>query len=99
MAGDDRSDLRVLVLLLAGGLILILLVLAFGGPMVQETVAAFEPGLGLKDAAVWGFGVTVALFVVLAMVAGDGLIGELQFMLGAFFSFFALISLLIAWVF
>jgi hypothetical protein len=37
--------------------------------------------------------------VLFALVAGDSLIGELQFMFGAFFSFFALIWLLIAWVF
>jgi len=47
----------------------------------------------------WGFGVTVALFVLFALVAGDSLIGEIQYMLGSFFGFFLILTLLIAWVF
>ena len=39
------------------------------------------------------------LFLLFAVVAGDGLLGELQFMLGGFFLFFVVITLLIAWVF
>lgn len=37
--------------------------------------------------------------VVFALVAGDSLIGEIQFMLGGFFSFFFMFTVLIAWVF
>jgi len=37
--------------------------------------------------------------VVLALAAGDGLLGELQFMIGAFVSFFVVIWLLVAWIF
>jgi hypothetical protein len=39
------------------------------------------------------------LFVVFAAVSGDGLIGELQFMLAGFFSFFLILTFLIAWIF
>ena len=99
MGQADRSDLRILGLLLAAALLLVLLVLVFGGPMAQGIASAFSDGVGLKTAAVWSFVVTVALMVLFALVAGDSLIGEIQFMLGAFFSFFALITLLIAWVF
>ena len=99
MAGTGRDDLKILGLLLAAALALILLVLVIGGPVVQGVAATFGEGVGLKTAAVWSFFVTVALFVLFALVSGDSLIGELQFMLGAFFSFFALITLLIAWVF
>ena len=60
---------------------------------------AMAPGMGLKTGILWGFGVTVTLFVLFAMVAGDGLFGELPFMLGAFFLFFAVFSLLITWIF
>jgi len=35
-------------------------------------------------------------WALFAVVAGDGLIGEIQFMLDAFFTFFAVITLLIA---
>jgi hypothetical protein len=95
----ERSDLGILGLLLAVALVLALLVLTFGGPVVHEVAMLVNEGIGLKAAAIWSFFVTVALFVLFALVAGDSLIGELQFMFGAFFSFFALIWLLIAWVF
>lgn len=99
MAEGDRRDLKILGLLLAAVLVTTLVVLAFGGPMLQDLATAFNEGVGLKTAAVWSFVVTVVLFLLFTLVAGDGLIGELQFMLGGFFSFFALITLLIAWVF
>jgi hypothetical protein len=71
----------------------------FGAPLVAEASAALAPGIGLKTATLWGFGTTVVLFLVFAMVAGDGILGELPFMLGAFFTFFAILTLLIAWIF
>ena len=42
---------------------------------------------------------TVIVLIIFAFAAGDGLIGELQFMLVGFFAFFAVLWLLIAWVF
>jgi hypothetical protein len=93
--GDLRLLAMVLVAVLAAAAVLAL----FGAPLLAQASAALAPGVGLKTAALWGFGVTVALLVLLALVAGDGLLGELQFLLGAFFSFFAVITLLIAWVF
>lgn len=59
----------------------------------------FSPGLGLKDAAVAAFFVTVVTLVIFAIAAGDGLLGELQFMLSGFFGFFLVLWLLIAWIF
>jgi hypothetical protein len=99
MSEADRSELRMFGLLLAVALVLILLVLVFGTPLIQGIAAAFAEGVGIKTAAIWSFAVTVALFVLFALVSGDSLIGELQFMLSAFFTFFGLITLLIAWVF
>jgi hypothetical protein len=99
MAAGDHRDLKLLLGLVAVALVVLVGLFLLGGPLVQEAAAAFAPGIGLKTAALWGFGVTVALFVLFALVSGDGLFGELQFMLGAFFSFFAVLTLLIAWVF
>ena len=62
-------------------------------------VEAFAPGLGLKGAAVIGFFVVVALFVGFAIAAGDGLIGEIQFMIGGFLLFYVIFTLMLAWVF
>lgn len=99
MTDPDRSDLKILLILLAVAGVILLLALTLGAPLVAEVRAALEPGIGLRAAALWGFGVTVVLMIVFALVAGDSLLGELQYMLGAFFSFFAVITLLIAWVF
>ena len=61
--------------------------------------AALAPGLGLRPAAIISFAVTVVLLVAFLIAAGDGLIGEIQFVLPAFFVFFLFNWILIAWVF
>jgi len=99
VAEGGRSELRLLAILFGIALVVLLGLAILGVSVVGELAAAFDDGIGLKTAALWGFGVTVALMVLFAVVAGDGLIGEIQFMLGAFFTFFAVITLLIAWVF
>ncbi|WP_020683749.1 hypothetical protein [Marinobacterium rhizophilum] len=96
----DRREARtvalaivVLLVLLVGAAVLLL-------PQLAEiSRVSLEPGLGLKDAAVISFFVTIALMVVFAIAAGDGFIGEIQFMLAGFFSFFVIIWLMLAWVF
>lgn len=60
---------------------------------------ALAPGLGLRQAAVVAFFVVVGLFVLFALVAGDSLIGEIQFMIGGFLLFYLVFTLMIAWVF
>jgi hypothetical protein len=99
VANGSRNDLKILALLLGTALAMLVIVIAFAGPLVSGIAAAFDEGVGLKTAAIWSFFVTVVLLLLFAVVAGEGLLGELQYMLGAFFSFFALITLLIAWVF
>lgn len=99
MAEGDRRDLKLLAVLVGVALGIFVMLLLLGAPLLGEVGSAFSEGIGLKTAALWGFGVTVALMVLFALVSGDSLIGEIQFMLGAFFTFFAVITLLIAWVF
>ena len=94
-----RSDLKILLILLVTAVVVIGFFIVFGAPVLHSAMAVFEPGVGLKTAAIWSFVATVVLFILFALVAGDGLIGELQFMLSGFFLFFAVITLLIAWVF
>ncbi len=94
-----RGDLKIFAIVLAVAAVLLAVLFLAGGPLLQEMAVAFAPGVGLREAAVWGFGVTVALFVLFALVAGDGVFGEIQFMLGSFFGFFLVLTLLIAWVF
>ncbi|MDF1874502.1 hypothetical protein JHD48_02000 [Sulfurimonas sp. SAG-AH-194-I05] len=59
----------------------------------------FEEGVGLKTAAVISFFVSIGTVVLFAMVGGDGLLGEVQYMFAAFFSFWFVIWLLVAWIF
>ncbi len=83
----------VLLALLVGAAVLLL-------PQLAEiSRVSLEPGLGLKDAALISFFVTIALMVVFAIAAGDGFIGEIQFMLAGFVSFFMVIWLMLAWIF
>lgn len=99
MGDRNRADLKIIAVILAAVALLLGILAMVGGPLMQEAATAFAPGLGLKTAALWGFCVTVGLLVVFAIVAGDSLFGEIQFMLGSFFTFFVVITLLIAWVF
>lgn len=99
MAEGDRRDLRLLVVLLVVAMVIVASLFILGPLIIGDIGTAFAGGIGLKAAAVWGFGVTVALFIVFALVSGDSLIGEIQFMLASFFTFFVVITLLIAWVF
>ena len=99
MAGSDRRDFKILVGIVVVALAILAALVILGSWFLGDVGSAFNDGIGLKAAAIWGFGVTVALMVLFALVSGDSLIGEIQFMLGAFFSFFFVITLLIAWVF
>jgi len=99
VADSGRRDIRLLVVLVGLALVVLLGLAILGVSVLGEVGAAFDDGIGLKTAAIWGFGLTVALMVLFAVVAGDGLFGEIQYMLGAFFTFFAVITLLVAWVF
>jgi len=97
---QDRKNAR-----LAGIALVVLSLLALGivalfVPAAGDFIASsLTPGVDLKGAAFAAFIVTVALFIVFAAVSGDGLLGELQFMLAAFFSFFLILTFLIAWIF
>ncbi len=81
----------VVVVALLGGALFFL-----AGPVIAEAVA---PGVGLRTAAIISFFVTLAVVLVMAVVAGEGLIGEIQFMLAGFAGFFVVFWLLIAWIF
>lgn len=99
MSTDRQQVLKI------GGLLLgLLLLLGAATAMMLPLVAGFidqhfTPGLDLRNAAVIAFFVTVVTLVVFAFAAGDGLLGELQFMLGGFVSFFLIFWLFIAWIF
>jgi hypothetical protein len=100
---ESRKALRILYgisVLVALFVALIVLGAAITLPGISDWVAAtFDSGIGLPNAAVIAAIVTVLVLVVFAIVAGEGLLGEIQFMISGFFVFFVFFWLLIAWVF
>ncbi|MTW21700.1 hypothetical protein [Allochromatium palmeri] len=99
MGAANRGDLKLLAVVVLIAVLVLALLAVFLLPATTPIVGTLNEGLGLRESVPWGFGLTVALIAFFALVAGDGLLGELQFMLSAFFSFFLILTLLIAWVF
>jgi len=99
VATGNGSDLKLFALIAVSAVVLAGLAAVFLLPLGQEAVATMNQGIGLKSATPWGFGTTVALFILFAVVSGDSLIGEVQLLLASFFGFFLILTLLIAWIF
>ena len=96
----DRNDSRKILLSLTVLFIILILSIIFMFPQFFEILStSTSTGLGLKDSAVVSFFVSLVLVTVLAMVSGDGLLGEVQFVVVAFFLFFIVFWLMIAWIF
>ncbi len=92
----QKNESRKIALALVG---IVSLVVIAGLLMLPSLAEAMAPGLGLKDAAIIAFFVTAILLIIFAVAAGDGLLGELQYMLAGFFLFYLIFWLMIAWVF
>jgi hypothetical protein len=96
----DKGESRKLAIVLISLVVVLVLAVAFLLPSLLEVFATyFSPGLGMRDSAVIAFFVTLITLVIFAVAAGDGFLGEIQFMLGAFFLFFLIAWLMIAWIF
>jgi hypothetical protein len=104
MADRDRRQ-AVILAAIAGVAALVLAGLAVWGastllPQVQGWAASvFSPGLGLKTSAVIAAVVSFLALIALTVTAGDGLLGEIQFVIPGFFLFFLFFWLMTAWVF
>ena len=96
----DRNDSRKILLSLTVLFIILILSIIFMFPQFFEILStSTSTGLGLKDSAVVSFFVSLVLVTILAIVSGDGLLGEVQFVVVAFFLFFIVFWLMIAWIF
>lgn len=96
----DKKDARALAVVLIVLALVLTISAIFAMPVLAEFNATFlAPGVGLRDAAIIAFFATIVVLVIFAIAAGDGLLGEIQFMLLGFFAFFIVLWLLIAWVF
>ena len=96
----DRKEARTLAIVLVAMVALLALAAFLMLPALLELAAThLSPGLGLRDSAIISFFITVALMLLFTLASGDGLLGELQFVLAAFFLFFLIIWLMLAWLF
>jgi len=98
---DDQKKswqlaLILMVLLGVGAFVLFITVLPALAGFIDNHL---EPGLGLKDAALIAFGVTILTLIVLAVAAGDGLLGEFQYMMAGMGAMFLTIWVMLAWIF
>lgn len=97
---EDRADRRLSLTLFLAILIAIAIVLGLAwlvfGPAIA---AAVEPGIGLRTAAMIAFGLALVVILIMAVVAGDGIVGELPTMVVGFLAFFVISWLMIAWIF
>jgi hypothetical protein len=99
MAEFTKNEIVGVSLLLVLLIIMGFVTYTYAPVLINDIFAFFEPGLGLKNATIISFFVTTGLFIVFAIFSGDGLIGELQFMIGGFFLFFTIFTFLLAWTF
>jgi hypothetical protein len=96
----DKKEARVIAITLVVLVVIIAAAVFLLVPSLAEFSATnLEPGLGLRNSAIASFFVTLVVMVVFAVASGDGLIGELQFLLPGFLAFFLIFWLMIAWVF
>ena len=93
---ESRKILLAISIILVVAILGIVLLLPSAAEIMSTSVA---PGLGLREAAILSFFITLVVMVVFAISAGDGLLGEIQFMIGGFFGFFFIIWILLAWIF
>lgn len=97
---EDKRTARTTAMLLVA---IILALVAGIVLLAPELFAAMDPvfseGVGLRTSAIISFFVTLVVMLLFTLAAGDGLIGELQFVLPAFFVFFLFFWLGIAWLF
>ena len=95
----DKREARGTAAAIVGALVLLVMAGALMLTLIGGIGSVFAAGLGLKGAAIIAFFITIIVLVLFTLAAGDGLLGELQYILGGFFSFFIILWLMIAWIF
>lgn len=102
---DGQRDRNEALRLLVAGAAALLLLIIIGGASFYYLIGfgvsdPFAPGLGLKDAALISFAVSLVVILVMAVVSGgDAIFGELPFTILGFLIFFVIFWLMIAWIF
>lgn len=102
---QDQRDRKEAARLLLAAAVAILLLIIIGGVGIYFIMRIsesdpFSAGLGLKNAAIVSFGVSLVIILVMAVVSGgDAIFGELPFTIAGFLLFFVIFWLMIAWIF
>ena len=102
---DKRERNEALRLFVAAAISLFLLIVVAGAGFyylmgMDNAGDPFSAGLGLKNAALISFAVSLVLILVMAVVSGgDAILGELPFTIAGFLIFFVIFWLMIAWIF
>jgi len=98
----DRNEALRLLVAAVSGILLLIVILGVGFYYLVGLGASdpFAPGLGLKDAALMSFAVSLVVILIMAVVSGgDAIFGELPFTILGFLIFFVIFWLMIAWIF
>ena len=104
-SASDRHDRKEALRLFIAAAIALLLLIVIGGAGLYYLVGLgsqdpFSAGLGLKDAALVSFAVSLVVILIMAVVSGgDAIFGELPFTILGFLIFFVIFWLMIAWIF
>jgi hypothetical protein len=104
---EDRRDRKEATRLFVAAAVALALLIALGGAAlfyfsswVGSASDPFAAGLGLKNAALIAFGVSLGVILVMTVVSGgDAIFGELPFTIAGFLIFFVVFWLMIAWIF
>lgn len=99
MEKDQNEAIKIFTVIIVAVFLLAALLIFVLPEFMAIVNESFEPGLGLKKAAVIAFVLTIVIFLIFAVFAGDGLLGEIQYMIGGFFGFFIILWLMLAWTF
>ena len=98
----DRADkVAFIVLLIVLGSVSLGLMLGvkYIGTTLFSWFSTSDNGLGYKEALAYSTGLSALLIVLFALVAGDGIIGELPSMLVGFALFTLFFTMSLAWIF
>lgn len=103
-APSDRHSSRGRSVIIALCVVALICLVIWGAavllPQLQAWVTeVFSPGLGLRTSAIIAAVVAFLALIILTFAAGDGLLGEIQFVIPGFFLFFLFFWLMTAWVF
>ncbi|MDH3621177.1 MAG: hypothetical protein OER91_09810 [Gammaproteobacteria bacterium] len=95
MEKEDKIAFSVILVIL----FVLMLAVKVVGSAIFGWFDAADAGVGFKDALIVAVILSVVLLVLFAVVAGDGVIGELPSMIIGFFLVTAFFTLSIAWIF